>query len=188
MPEAKSVRSWKTVIQIIVALLLLVLGCWAVVSSDATLSGTYGLWIVAVVVYGLADFGSHVAFRDHSAAALKTVPAIVLHWAGVFCAIYLMYYFAAAGRIANADTGLANGVILSLGLFTAGVHGNWRMIVVGTILALATAGVATFERYIWLFVLLVSLAAIVLVVGARLEVRRRDKARALTPEDAELGD
>ncbi len=162
-----------TIAQVVASLFLLLLGFSVVAWSDASVSSTHLLLVVTILLYALADFSSLAVFGEHGVSVVKAAPTIALHWAAVFVAVYLMYYFVAAGRIANADTGLAFGVILALGLFTAGTRGDWRMLVLGAALAAATAGVATFERYVWLLVVLGALAAIPLVVGARWTARNR---------------
>jgi hypothetical protein len=86
--------------------------------------------------------------------------------------IQLVYYFVASGRFANADTGLANGLVLALGTFLAGVHGNWRLVVIGIALAVAAAAVAFVEEYLWVLFTVAILAIGALVFGARLIHRR----------------
>jgi len=98
---------------------------------------------------------------------------LVLLWAGVFVAIQLVYVFIAAGRFANADTGLVNGLILALGTFACGLYVNWRLVVVGVALAVATLAAGYVEQYLWVLLGVALVAVAVLIVGARLTASRR---------------
>lgn len=103
----------------------------------------------------------------------RSVFAILLHWFGVFCAIQLVYYFVASGRMANADTGLANGIVLALGAFLAGVHLNWRFLILGAAIGAAAAGVAFVEEYLWILLGIAILAIVSLLLGTRLTKARK---------------
>ncbi len=94
--------------------------------------------------------------------------ALALHWIGVFAAMLLIYYFTTSGRFANANIGLANGLILALGTFLNGVHGNWRFMVVGGALGFGTLVVAFTEEYLWILFGIAVLALVVLVAGSRI--------------------
>jgi hypothetical protein len=91
----------------------------------------------------------------------------------VLVAVQIVYMLVTSGRMANADTGLANGLILALGTFAAGAFGNWRLLVIGAALAMATAGVAFVEEYLWVLLGIAVLAILVLVLGARVTARHR---------------
>ncbi len=126
-----------------------------------------------VGVFAIVAFISDRMHTDHRIADLSSATTICLHWLGVLLAIQLVYYFAAAGRMANLDTGLANGLVLALGTFLFGVHGNWRFMVVGLALAAATAGVAFVQEYIWMLFIIAAVAIVVIFFGAKLVKRYR---------------
>jgi hypothetical protein len=161
----------RTIIEVLVALVMLALAFSAIAASDVSATGTHLYWSVLVVIFAAVAL---VVERMHSGrSGGRRILNWVLQWAGVLAAVQLVYLLVSTGRIANADTGLACGVILALGTFTAGVHGNWRLMVVGLALGLATAGVAFFEEYLWVLLGVAVLTVLALVVGRRLFGSRR---------------
>jgi peptidoglycan/LPS O-acetylase OafA/YrhL len=160
--------SREVVLEAVAALVLLALAFAGIAASDVSAAGTQGYWTLITVVFALASLGvdwrqSGVGLRG-SRSALR----LGLHWLGVFAAIQLVYVFIASGRLANADTGLVNGLILALGTFLCGVHVNWRLMVLGLALGLATGTVAYVEQYLWVLLGLAILAIAALVIGAKL--------------------
>ena len=146
-----------------------------IAASDVSGSGSQTYWSLLAIVFGLICMGLDWVHEPPGTAWWKAALKTALHWVGVLFAIELVYYFIAAGRLTNADTGLLNGTILALGTFTSGAHTNWRLVVIGAALGIGTVVVAYVERYLWvLFALsLLALGAIVLVARLR---GRRDEA------------
>ena len=163
--------SRQSIIEAIEALALLLLGFLAIGASDVSTASTRGYWAMLVAVFAIAAFVSDRMHTDHGIADLSSATTIFLHWLGVFLAIQLVYYFVASGRMANLDTGLANGLVLALGTFLFGAHGNWRFMVVGLALAAATAGVAFVQEYIWMLFTIAAVAVLLIFFGARLVKR-----------------
>jgi hypothetical protein len=151
-----------------IGIVLLIISFFAIASSDVSALKTRPYWSVLVVVYGVVAFVVDRLYSDHSLRNPRTTVNIVLHWLGVFIAIQLVYFFVSSGRMANADMGLTNGLILALGTFLSGVHGNWRMFVTGLALGLATAGVAFVEEYLWFLAGVAVLALVAITFGSRL--------------------
>jgi hypothetical protein len=165
-------------VEVVVSAVLIVLAFVAIGSTDLTTGRTHLLWSLLIVAYGVAGF---VFDRLHRGGALSDwhgALSTLLHWAGVLVAVQITYFFVDTGRMANADTGLTNGLILALGTFTAGAHGNWRQLIVGTAVALAVVGVAVVEEYLWLLFLIAVAAVAVLVVGHRALGKHRADRRS----------
>lgn len=175
MTEPNKLVSRMALAEAIGGLVLIVLAFAAIAASDVSPLGTHVYWVALVAIYGAATLVADRLHTDHSLAEPRSALAIVLHWLGVYAAIQLIYYFIGSGRMANADTGLANGVILALGMFTAGTHVNWRLMVVGAALGAATASVAFVEEYLWVMFGLAALALVLMVAGTRVaaQIRRR---------------
>ncbi len=168
---AKDIKSgfspW-TIAEGVVGLVMLVLAFLAIAFSDVAGGRTQSYWLALLVLYAVA---AYVVDRLHSNISFKDVRralALALHWLGVFAAMLLVYYFTASGRFANANIGLANGLVLALGSFLYGVHGNWRFTVVGGALGLGTLGVAFTEEYLWILFGIVVLALVMFIVGSRI--------------------
>jgi hypothetical protein len=162
-----------TIVEAIAAIVMLALAFSAIAASDVSAAGTHLYWSILVVAFALMAFAVE---RMHSGNPLgdpRSALTIVLHWLGVLVAVQLVYLLVSTGRMANADTGLTCGVVLALGSFTAGVHGNWRFIVMGVALGIATTGVAFFEEYLWVLLGVALLAVLALVLGGRLSSHRR---------------
>jgi hypothetical protein len=159
--------------EVAVSIVLIVLAFLAIGSTDLTTGRTHLFWSLLVVAYGVAGF---VFDRLHRGGALRDwrgALSTLLHWVGVLAAIQVSYFFVDTGRMANADIGLTNGLILALGTFTAGAHGNWRQVIVGTSVALAVVGVAVVEEYLWLLFLITIAAIALFVLGHRVLGKQR---------------
>ena len=155
-------------IEAVVGLTLLVLAFFAIASSDVSATGTRTYWTVLLLLFAATAFVSDRMHTSHGIAHMPSAAKITLHWLGVFLAIQVVYYFVITGRMANASIGLTSGLVLSLGTYLFGVYSNWRMAIIGVALAIATAGVAFIEEYVW-FLFIVAVAAIlILFFGAKL--------------------
>ena len=175
MHNESSIISRRRMIEAIVGIVMLVLAFFAIAASDVSASGTHAFWTVLVVLFALVAFIVDRVHPDHRLNDPRRSISIGLHWLSVFIAIQLVYFFVSAGRMANADMGLSNGLILALGTFIGGVYGNWRLIVAGVALGLATAGVAFVEQYLWLLSGIAVLAILALLFGSRLIRRVRNR-------------
>ncbi|HVY54550.1 MAG TPA: hypothetical protein VHC46_02240 [Thermodesulfobacteriota bacterium] len=88
----------------------------------------------------------------------------LLHWVGLLAAIALIYFlFRRTGRIDYNQLALMSLLVLSLTTFLAGVHFDWRFMVVGIVLGLCVAGAAFVEQVLWMVAIPV-VAALVLIV------------------------
>lgn len=161
----------QTIIEAVGAIVMLALAFSAIAASDVSATGTNLYWTLLVVAFAFVALAVDRMHSGHALGDARTALTIVLHWLGVLAATQLIFLLVSTGRMANADTGLACGVILALGTFSAGVHGNWRLIVVGVALGLATASIAFVEEYLWVLLGVALLAIVALVFGGRLMVR-----------------
>ena len=171
MVEKRTGLSRKTILETIIGVLMLAVSFGAIASSDVSPAGTHFYWSILVVVFGLICFAADRTYTSHRLTDPRSALAIFLHWLGVFIAIQLVYFFVASGRMDNAETGLSCGLILALGTFIAGAHGNWRLLVGGAALGAATTTVAYVEEYVWLLAGIVLVASLALVFGSHLVAR-----------------
>ena len=105
-------------------------------------------------------------------SAVTAVQRQVLHWAGVVAAVYLIYLLQRTGRLANEAAGLAALIIIALASFLAGVHSDWRLMLLGTVLGVTVAGFAIIERIIWF----IALPAMLIMVAATVIYMRRSRS------------
>ncbi len=151
---------------ILVALLALSLAGIAITDF----SKGYGLWYWLAMV---PIFAGASIFAGWSRARRKrrTVAGIlwrqVLHWSALALAVYLVYLFAATGRVSNEDAGLIALLALALTTFLAGVHFDWRLLVLGALLGIAAACAALVEKFFWLLLVPAILAGALVVLWRR---------------------
>jgi len=167
------------IVEIGFAIVLIIAAFAAIAASDVDARGAYGYWIGLTVVYGLAAFVMDRMHGGRKLTDLRSAGRVLLHWLGVLAAVQFAYAFVVSGRMADADAGLTYGLVLALGTFTAGVHGNWRFIVVGAALGLATVGVALVEEYLWVLFAIAVAMVLILIFGGRLARRLRPDTRGV---------
>ncbi len=165
--EQESIISRRSIIEGVVGLGMLILAFIAIASSDVSGDRTHRFWTALVIFYALVAYTVDRLYSGISFKDARRAFTIVLHWFGIFAAMLLIYFFAKAGRVANADIGLTYGLILALGTFLSGVHSNWRLMVVGGALGLGTAGVAFIEAYLWVLFGIAALSLLVFVIGSK---------------------
>jgi len=146
---------------------MLLLAFSAIATSDVTGDRTHAYWTALLVIYAVAAYTVDRLYSGISFKDARRAFSIALHWIGVFGAMLLVYFFAKAGRVANADIGLTYGLILALGTFLSGVHGNWRLLLIGGALGFGIAGIAFIEQYLWILFGIAVLVLLVFVIGSR---------------------
>jgi hypothetical protein len=171
-PRTRRLEAWRPTFDLLAAAVMLALAFIGVAASDVSGTGSQSYWGFTAIVFGLICLGLDWVHEPVGTAWWKAALRTALHWLGVLLAIELVYYFIAAGRLTNADTGLLNGTILALGTFTSGVHTNWRLVVIGAALGLGTIVVAYVERYLWVLFALALLALGAILLVARLRGRK----------------
>ena len=157
-------RPWRHIADLVVGGAMLALSFIGIAASDVS-RGSQTYWTILTIGFGLAAFGLQWIHAGPGFLRTRSALAMAVHWLGVLAAVELVYLFIAAGRLTNADTGLLNGVVLALGTYLAGVHGGWRLAVIGIAIGLATAAVAYLEQYLWVLfgLAILALAAVFLV-------------------------
>jgi hypothetical protein len=126
---------------------------------------TFGVISVAAAWWRARRRGEHVWTAIHRQA---------LHWLGVIGAVYLLHLLQRTGRIANEAAGLAALLTIALASFLAGVHSDWRLMVIGGVLGVTVVGFAVLEQIIWVVVL--PLMGIIILVAAFYVHRMRRRA------------
>jgi hypothetical protein len=166
-------RQRQTLIEALVGLAMLVLTFLVMAASDISAASSQLYWTLLVALFAVLAYVSDKLHTDNSIADIRGGITIVLHWVGVFLAIELVSFFVLSGRMNNADTGLTDALILALGAFLFGIHGNWRFVVIGIALGAATWVVAFVEAYMWVLLGIAVIAILCFVIGARLVHRAR---------------
>ena len=126
---------------------------------------SFWFWVAMAPLFGIVSlYMGWSKARNRGDSASKIIWAQVLHWVGLFAAILLIYLlFDPAGRINNNQLALISLLALALTTFLAGVHFDWRFMVVGIILGLSVAGAAVVEQMIWMIAIPIVAAVILLI-------------------------
>jgi hypothetical protein len=142
---------------------LVLLGAIGVAINDYSPQSAFRYWLWMAPTFGVistAEAWWRAQRRGESVAA--AVQRQMLHWAAVVAAVYLVYLLQSTGRMANEAAGLAALIVIALASFLAGVHGDWRLLVVGAVLGIIVVGFAVLERVLWI----VAIPALVIIVLA----------------------
>ena len=151
-----------------IALLVVSIGGVAVADFSARSGLTY--WLVVIPIFGAVSI--HSAWL-RSRARGENVGAVLLrqllHWGALVPAVYLIYLLEQPGRLNREDAGLVALLSLSLATVLAGVHFDWRLAVLGILLAIGTACAALVEEFFWILLI----PAVAAGAGVILWQRRR---------------
>ena len=144
------------------ALLMLAVGGMAVTDYSARSGLSY--WLVVIPIFGAVSV--FTGWRRASAGG-KNVSAVLLaqllHWGALVLAVYLIYLLEGTGRLNREDAGLVALLSLSLTTILAGIHFDWRLAVLGILLAIGTACAAFVEEFFWILLIPIVLAGVVVV-------------------------
>jgi hypothetical protein len=169
-PPAPAPRSLRRHIEELVLILLVVLSGIGVAINDYSPKSAFRYWMWMAPTFGVISVAAAWwrAYRLSESVA-TAVQRQVLHWAGVVGAVYLLYLLQSTGRIANEAAGLAALLVIALASFLAGVHSDWRLMVLGAVLGVTVVGFAILEQIIWVVVLPLM---VIIIVALALYVRR----------------
>jgi hypothetical protein len=146
-----------------IALLVLSLGGVAVADFSARSGLTY--WLVVIPLFALVSIHSGwLRSRARSENLGAVLLRQLLHWGALALAVYLIYLLERTGRLNREDAGLVALLSLSLATVLAGVHFDWRLAVLGVLLAIGTASAALVEEFFWILLVpaVVAGAAVIL--------------------------
>jgi hypothetical protein len=147
-------------------LLLLALGGMAVADFSARSGLSY--WLVVIPLFGAVSVYS--GWRRARAGGEKVRAVLLsqlLHWAALVLAVYLIYLLERTGRLSREDAGLVALLALSLTTVLAGIHFDWRLAVLGILLAVGTASAALVEEFFWILLIPALVAGVGVVVWQR---------------------
>lgn len=150
---------------------LVVLSAIGVAVNDASPQSAFRYWLWMAPTFGITSIAAAWwrAQRNNESVALA-VQRQLLHWIGVIGAVYLIYLLQSTGRMENEAAGLAALIVIALASFLAGVHSDWRLLVLGAVLGLTVVGFAVLEQIIWIVVIP---ALLILIIGLIVYMRSR---------------
>jgi hypothetical protein len=173
--EAKKSRFGAEELVLVVLVVLSLTGI-----AVANLSRSYGLWywLAMVPVFAVASLAAGwTGARGDEPGRLGRVARQLLHWSALGLLVYLIHWLELAGRISNKDAGLIALLAFALTTFLAGIHFDWRLMVVGAVLGVAATAAVVVEEFLWALVI----PAAVVGVGVLIWRRRSSGKSAAEP-------
>jgi hypothetical protein len=147
----------------VILIALITLSAIGIVITD--ISPTYGFWSwmgMVPIFGGLSLYTGWSRARDRGVSASSVIKTQLLHWIGLLFAVNLVFLLLRKGRINNTEAGLVALLLLAFATFLAGVHFDWRYIIVGIILGATVAGATIVQEFIWM-IIIPAITALILV-------------------------
>ena len=157
---AKSVRQEEAVL-----ITLIVLATVGIAITNFSPFESFYFWVAMVPVFGLTSlYIGWTKARNRGEGISRILWVQLLHWIGLLAAIGLIYLlYSKTGRIDNNQLALLTLLSLALTTFLAGVHFEWRFMVVGVILGAAVGGAAVIEQLIWMIVIPIAVIIVLII-------------------------
>jgi hypothetical protein len=150
---------------------LVLLSAIGVAINDYSPQSAFRYWLWMAPTFGVTSIVAAWWRAQRRGESVATaVQRQVLHWAGVVGAVYLIYLLQSTGRMENEAAGLAALIVIALASFLAGVHSDWRLMLLGAVLGVTVVGFAVLEQIIWVVVIP---ALLILIVAVALYIRSK---------------
>jgi hypothetical protein len=102
---------------------------------------------------GASLFTGWTRARDRGQSIHQILWRQALHWLALALAVYLVFMLEQTGRLNREDAGLVALLALSLTTLLAGVHFDWRLMLLGGVLGVTAACAAFVEEFFWILLL-----------------------------------
>jgi hypothetical protein len=148
----------------IILIALIALSAIGIAVTD--FSPKYGFWYWMAMVPIFGGFSLYTGWSRATSQGISASAVIrtqLLHWIGLLIAIVLVFFLLRTGRINNIEAGIVALLMFAFATFLAGVHFDWRYMVVGIILGAAVVGAALVQEFIWMIMIPI-VAAIILAI------------------------
>jgi hypothetical protein len=146
---------------------LAVLSMVGIAIADFSASFSFRYWIAMAPLFaGVSLFTGWSRARTRGRSVATILRVQLLHWSVMPVAVYLVYLLESTGRLNREDAGLVALLSLAVTTFLAGVHFDWRLSVIGAVMAVGAILAALVEEFFWIFLLL-ALPVIAVMVWRR---------------------
>lgn len=150
-------------------IILVVLSVGGVAIMDYSDKYGFWYWLLMAVVFGAVSIG--LAWKndqDTPGDQSDRVKKQAMHWGTLVVGILLIFLMHSANLFDKPSTpGLLALLLLAVTAALAGVHFNWRMAVVGLILAATFVAAVIAEEFFWILLIVAVVAVIVFFIGKR---------------------
>ena len=146
--------------------ILLVLCFIGIAYTDVSGGNSMRFWLWMVPVFAVAAIALEWSrYIRENIDDFSFIWHQLLHWLAVFIALKVTFILLELGRLSNDGASFVLMTIMSLATFLAGIYINWRFIVLGVFIALATVIAAYLEAYVWLLIpIVLTLIAIIFLI------------------------
>jgi len=149
----------------IILIALIALSAIGIGVTDFSPKYGFWYWMAMVPIFGGFSLYTGWSRATHQGIGVSTVIRTqLLHWIGLLIAIVLVFFLLRSGRINNIDAGLVALLMFAFATFLAGVHFDWRYMVVGIILGAAVVGAALVQEFIWMIMIPIVAAVILAII------------------------
>jgi len=132
--------------------------------SDFSMKYGFWYWLAMVPVFGGASiYNEWEAGRKKEEGGETLLGRQVIHWLSLFAVVYLVHVLQSTGRMNQEDAGLVLLMALSLVVFLAGVHFNWRFVVLGVVLGATVAMAALADQYFWIMAMAIAAGGLTVI-------------------------
>lgn len=147
--------------------ILVILSVGGVAIMDYSVKYGFWYWLAMAVVFGAASIGlAWKSDQDTPGDQSERVKKQALHWGTLIVGILLVFLMQNAQVINASTSGLMALLLLSITAALAGVHFNWRMAVVGLILAATFVAAVLAETFFW-YLLIIAFVAVIVIFQFR---------------------
>jgi hypothetical protein len=148
----------------IILIALIALSAIGIAVTDFSPRYGFWYWMAMVPIFGGFSLYSGWSKATSQGISVSTVLRTqLLHWIGLLVAIVIVFFLLRTGRINNIEAGIVALLMFAFATFLAGVHFDWRYMVVGIILGAAVVGAALVQEFIWMIMIPI-VAAIILAI------------------------
>jgi hypothetical protein len=149
--------------------ILVLLSVGGVAIMDHSPRWGFYYWLLMAVVFGAVSIGlAWKRDQDLPGDQSERVRKQALHWGTLILGILLVFLMHSANLFDRPSTpGLLVLLLLALTAGLAGVHFNWRMAVVGLILAATFVAAVLAEEFFWILLIVAFIAVVVIFVTRR---------------------
>jgi hypothetical protein len=125
-------------------------------------------WLAMVPVFGIASIAfAWYSSRDQGKLRSRLIWRQVLHWLTLALAILLIYLMTRAELVGRGIAGLMALLMFAIVTLLAGVHFDWRLAVLGVILAATFAAGVLMQEFFWLLLIPTAILAVIVIVMRR---------------------
>jgi hypothetical protein len=156
--EATSGAGWKIRLSVLCAMLILALAGMGF--TQASESGSWEFWLFIVVVYAaLSLWRSWQSAKQAGPSVGKRLVGELSHWGKLLVVLFVLL-MPERREIVNRDSAPYFALMmLALSCCLAGVHVDWRLLVLGVVLMIMSVAMAMLEQYVvvlWLIMIAVA--------------------------------